>query len=75
MSEYKIEKGFPIPLPCKRGKAKYPWRELEVGDSFFVAGAKSVIIASSANGFAARHPGLNFVCRQVEGGVRVWRIA
>ena len=73
MNEYKIEKGFPV--PDTRGMRKYPWRKLEVGDSFFVAGGTTALVSPSASGFSKRNPGLQFTCMQVEGGVRVWRVA
>jgi hypothetical protein len=31
MSDFKIEKNVPMP----KGRAKYPWNEMEIGDSFF----------------------------------------
>ena len=36
--EFKIEKGIEIQESRTRGeKAKYPFKEMEIGDSFFVA--------------------------------------
>ena len=66
-----ITKGLPTP---HRGRAKYPFRDMEVGDSFFVRGA-SVI---GLHGCARRHRPKRFTCRTLVengvAGVRVWRI-
>lgn len=67
-----INKGLPTP----RGrKTKYPFREMEVGDSFFAPGSSVIGI----HGCARRHRPMKFTCRSmVENGVagiRVWRIA
>lgn len=67
-----INKGLPTP----RGrKTKYPFREMDVGDSFFAPGSSVIGI----HGCARRHRPMKFTCRSmVENGVagiRVWRIA
>ena len=73
---------------AKRGNRKYPWDELEVGDSFFVAsGHRTVnqrqrqLIACSQgwiNQFVSRKH-VRFTTRIVEedgvSGVRIWRVA
>jgi hypothetical protein len=65
-----ITKGLPTP---HRGRAKYPFRDMEVGDSFFAPRA-SVI---GLHGCARRHRPKRFTCRSLVengvGGVRVWR--
>lgn len=70
-----IDKGIPIPTRC-RGRAGrrllFPFADMEIGDSFFVAGA-----ASSVESAASRYGqklGRKFTARYVDGGVRVWRI-
>ena len=67
-----ITKGLPTP----RGRrAKYPFRDMEIGDSFFAPGSSVIGI----HGCARRHRPMRFTCRSVveEGvpGIRVWRIA
>lgn len=67
-----ITKGMPTP----RGRrSKYPFRDMEVGDSFFAPGSSVIGI----HGCARRHRPMKFTCRSmVENGVagiRVWRIA
>jgi len=67
-----ITKGLPAP----RGRrAKYPFRDMEIGDSFF--SPKSSVIG--IHGCARRHRPMRFTCRSVVedgvAGIRVWRIA
>ena len=62
-------------LPTPRGRrSKYPFRDMEIGDSFF-APRSSVI---GIHGCARRHRPMRFTCRSVveDGvpGIRVWRI-
>lgn len=74
---YKIDKGVKMP---KDNKAKYPWKELDIGDSFFVpltdCGFNSLRNQASSRGAPL---GWVFKARAVtENGVegtRVWRVA
>ena len=70
MSEYKIDKGIPIPRP---GTAKYPLDEMEIGDSIFIEGKKSDRFGS----VIAFYKPKKFVTRTVEEngakGIRIWR--
>lgn len=76
-----IESGIPIP-PClgKGAKAKYPWGEMNVGNSFFEplngrspASVMSVLQNCKTH-FVKRHKSkFKFTIRTVEGGLRVWR--
>ena len=66
-----INKGLPTP----RGRrSKYPFREMDIGDSFFAPGSSVIGI----HGCARRHRPMRFTCRTVVengvGGIRVWRI-
>lgn len=77
--EIKIEKGIPIPPPTSQGNVKYPWREMEVGDSFFVSAKTPKDCSRMQSGFGAswkRFKPMKFTSRiENEGaGVRVWRI-
>jgi hypothetical protein len=74
-----IEKGIPIPPRSSDARRKYPFVDMEVGDSaFFPMGVddfqKRKQVAASAHG-CARDKGRKFTVRNVEGGVRVWRYA
>lgn len=60
-----------IPVPTERSKrSKYPWRELQVGDSFLIEPQ----MRSSMAGLAARF-GMKITTANDGGKVRVWRIA
>lgn len=79
------ESGIPMP-PAKRGRyssrcpCKYPLRTMEVGESFFVPVShpanlekyQCAVIAAAWK--IGKKTGKRFTSRQVEGGVRVWRV-
>ena len=70
-----IDKNFEIPkIKTKGPNRKYPWFEMQVGDSFFVADVKTSVLSTNASAFSLK-TGFKFTCRSVDGGVRVWRIA
>jgi hypothetical protein len=78
----KIEKGIELPKRTggsgRTGRNKfptlhYPWKDMEVGDSFLVAGRTTRKVGSAAT-LAGNRYGMKFTVRAVEGGVRVWRI-
>lgn len=69
-----------VPLTDQRGvgkssgrPAKYPWAEMEVGDSFKAEVAPDVLRAS-ASGYGRRN-GFSFVVRKEGDGSRAWRTA
>ena len=68
-AEIKIEKNIPIPKP----RNKYPFALMDVGDSFFVPG-KTASHLSGSIGNAMRITSGKFVTRNIDGGVRVWRV-
>ena len=70
---YEIERG--VEMPVMKVKAKYPFKDLAVGDSFFVPDADGLSgrrMHSTAYNYGKRY-GMKFVARRVEGGMRVWR--
>ena len=70
---YEIERG--VEMPVIKKTAKYPFKELAVGDSFFVPDADGLSgrrMHSTAYNYGKRY-GMKFVARRVEGGMRVWR--
>ncbi len=71
-AQFDVEKGIPVPRSAS-GWVKYPFRQMEVGDSFFVAGATSKTLVNAAQGH--RYEGRKYTVRTVDGGARVWRIA
>ena len=78
MSKIKVEKGIPLPELAGKGRAlKYPWPEMEVGDSFAVEPGKHDTVRTAASYWARRHPesGIKFsVCMQEDGSYRCWRV-
>lgn len=72
-SFFEVDKDVPIPNDVSIDRRFYPWLDLEFGDSFFVSGAKVTAMSAKA-AWASRQYGKRFVCRTVEGGVRIWCI-
>jgi hypothetical protein len=75
----KIEKGIPVPERPSGSAAKYPWNQLEVGDSFVVPrmNGEPMQLTRERAGKAiqfAKKRGWTFCTRQVETGIRVWRL-
>lgn len=70
--------------PSGRGE-NYPFQSMAIGDSFFVIGQATSIygkkgVRKKASAIACAHiygkkHGLKFSGRNVEGGIRIWRIA
>jgi len=77
----RVQKGVPIPPVKPRGRngglkyrRKYPWHEMEIGDSFnFPNPGESGKNAHNAVILASKN-GRRFVARQYDGGYRVWRV-
>ena len=70
----KIESGIQIPIASNKRNA-YPFKQLRVGQSFFVKGGKITSLSSYASHARAALPNTRFTMRTMDGGVRVWRIA
>jgi hypothetical protein len=78
-SEIRVQPGIPMPPvkqrgPNGRGVAKYPWREMKVGDSFLFPESIQRQ-AYAAAGQAQRLTGWRFAVRCTGAGYRCWRIA
>ena len=77
---YKIEEGIKCVSP-KSGKgrpSKYPWREMRIGDSFFIPNkdvTSDSMAFSAPSNFSLRNPEYKFAVRRIEDGYRIWRIA
>lgn len=77
---YKVEKGVPFPGPLQTWR-KYPFGDMEPGDSFFVPDvSRRQALQSSVSWYKRRHPRekLEFATRTAEEngveGVRCWRV-
>lgn len=72
----KIEKSVDMPSRRIRGGTKYPWPDMEIGDSVFFdnepAGSQSNPSVSSKI-WAMRNQ-VKFASRREGNGVRIWRI-
>ena len=72
--EFKIEKGIPVPS-LGRG-SRYPFNDMAVGDSVFIPDKRPQQLSGSITWAKMQLGGdAVFVCRTVEGGTRVWRVA
>lgn len=78
MRDTKIEvtKGVPMPgVTRKFGLRRYPFNQMEVGDSFAVPkDADSKAVRTAAYCYGGRH-GMKFACRKVDDGYRIWRVS
>ena len=72
-SNYVIEKNVPL-AQTAGAPAKYPFLEMEIGDSFLVTDRARPQVGAAA-GNAGKFSGRKFTTRTVPGGVRVWRVA
>ncbi len=73
-----IEKG--VPFVCGRARAnaartKYPWAEMEVGDSFLAPSDKTLNAMSTACSYHSRKSGRTFRASTTPEGIRVHRLA
>lgn len=78
----KIDKNIPIPKVKYRQAGtsyKYPFLDLQVGDSFFVECSKErkravqSTVVSIASRLKKKYK-RSFISRNLEGGIRVWRV-
>lgn len=66
-----IEKN--VPVPAAKKARKYPFDQLEIGDSLFFHGEKYHSRPRDAARIYGRRTGKKFMARCVEGGIRIWR--
>ncbi len=71
MTMYKIEKNVPPPKAVR--KRKWPFSELEVGDSTLILQEERNAAAKAACWYGKRS-GKRFALRKVDDGVRIWRV-
>lgn len=71
----RVEKGIPVPDDIDQ-RSKYPWKDMDVGDSFFVENGDKKTISSVAHG-AGKRLKRKFRAKDdvTDGvaGIRVWR--
>jgi hypothetical protein len=62
-----------VPMPAQRSFVRYPWRVMQVGESFLFP--PDVTNPSMRTAIAnRRHPDKKFVTRKTPSGVRCWRV-
>lgn len=72
---YVIEKGVALPKGKRAEKStKYPFKSMEVGDSFLVPDGTNVVSLRAHASASGRALGRRFSVRLVEQGVRIWRV-
>jgi hypothetical protein len=70
-----IEKGIPIKRMVRnKSSTRFPFAELEVGDSFEIPTEKRNSLATWARQWAIKN-GKVFTVRATENGIRIWRRA
>ena len=69
-----ISVGLDKDVPLPEARKRYPYREMEVGDSFFVEGGGIQNICNQ-NYRTGKKLGKSFIARKEDGGVRVWRVS
>jgi hypothetical protein len=72
---YEIEKGIPVsPIKGKKKPEKYPFSQMEPGDSFLVlADEKNRTRLRESIYYEASRSKIKIRIRSVESGLRVWR--
>ena len=73
---YKIEKHIPLPATIGNGfhaLRKYPWYEMEKGDSFFVPKKPPSYVKNAATKVMKEHKDKKFVFQSEAAGTRCWR--
>ena len=76
MSEVKIEKGVPMPVRSLQRDSLYPWKQMEVGDSFVMQSGKSPNHASNMMRYQRQRTGRQYSSRtQADGTIRIWRVS
>lgn len=68
----KIDKGVPY---TGRRSTKYPWDQMEVGDSIFFSNEYKVATVRQSAYKYAKAAGMKFAVGVVQGGFRVWRLS
>ena len=65
----KIDKGIPMPTNGRGVGPKYPWRTMEVGNSFLGPSSLRMNLTKMNHYYAPKH----FIGRLTSNGCRVWR--
>ena len=75
METIKIENGIPMPELKHRGKkCKYPYAQMEVGQSFVSDSMPTTMISACSSWAKRNNPKWKFRVVSENGGSRIWRI-
>lgn len=70
--DYVIEKDVPM---LAHMNTKYPFRDMEIGDSFVVTTSHEIrVVRAAAYEYTKNVDGVTFRTRRFDGGVRIWRV-
>jgi hypothetical protein len=70
-----FDKNYPLPIDREYGKRKYPFAQLQPGESvLYPCETVETKKVSTAAYRVAKYHNWQFIVRRVESGVRVWRI-
>lgn len=69
--KYQIESGVPMPINLRN--VKYPFKTMEIGDSFIIDNVNAKIIHNAAYAFGKRN-NKKFTVRTNDGTARIWRV-
>jgi len=69
-----IDKDIPIPCDGRNGKSKYPFKDMEIGDSFYVEGKTAQQFANVKN-YWAKKLKKEFTSKSEGHGCRTWRLS
>ena len=70
MISVEVSRDVPVPEPRRR----YPYVDMDIGDSFVMPAGSSMQVVCNANYRAGKRLGRKFIARKLEGGIRVWRV-
>lgn len=71
---YKIDENVELPPKKSELRRRYPFKEMKVGDSFFISCDDTHRQQRRVHAAARGHKDKRFVTRQSSDGVRVWRV-
>ena len=74
---FPIEKNVPMPLTVGQnfGETKYPFAEMEVGDSFALIKSLETVRQAARNWSLSTGSSFRFSLRKTPDGFRCWRVA
>jgi hypothetical protein len=77
-----VDRGIPVPEVklrpkprARKEKCKYPWHEMQIGDSFLVKDHRPSCSIQAMASDRGKRDGRKYTTRVTTKGVRIWRIA